>query len=60
MKGGDVIVGFGGKPVGTIYDFMEGLSRSKPGDRVEIVVRRGDEEVTLEAVLDAAAAPKPP
>lgn len=59
MKGGDVIVGYGGKPVGTIYDFMEGLSRSKAGDHVEIVVRRGDEEVTLEAVLDPAPTRSP-
>jgi hypothetical protein len=52
---GDIIVGFAGKPVGTIYDFMEGLSESKPGDRVSIEVRRGDETLTLEAVLDASA-----
>ncbi|QDV36544.1 M20/M25/M40 family metallo-hydrolase [Tautonia plasticadhaerens] len=55
LKGGDVIVGFGGAPVGTIYDFMEGLTTSKPGDTVAIEVRRGEETLTLEAVLDAAA-----
>jgi hypothetical protein len=52
---GDIIIGFGGKPVGTIYDFMEGLSASKPGDKVKIEVQRGEEKVTLEAELDVAA-----
>lgn len=55
LKGGDVIVGFGGSPVGTIYDFMEGLTSARPGDKVEIEVKRGEETLTLEAVLDAAA-----
>ena len=35
LKGGDVIVGFGGKPVATIYDYTESLGRYKPGDTVE-------------------------
>ena len=56
LQEGDVIVGFGGRPVGTIYDFMEGLSSSKPGDRVAIEVLRDKDRVTLEAVLDAAPA----
>ncbi|WP_235963178.1 M20/M25/M40 family metallo-hydrolase [Tautonia rosea] len=55
LTGGDIIIGFAGKPVGTIYDFMEGLNEAKPGDRVAIEVRRGDETLTLEAVLDASA-----
>lgn len=55
LTGGDIIIGFAGKPVGTIYDFMEGLNESKPGDRVSIEIRRGDETLTLEAVLDASA-----
>ena len=40
LKGGDVIVGFGGKPVATIYDYTESLGRYKPGDTVEVVVKR--------------------
>ncbi|RUL87870.1 M20/M25/M40 family metallo-hydrolase [Tautonia sociabilis] len=55
LQGGDIIIGFAGQPVGTIYDFMEGLSRSKPGDTVPIEIRRGDDTITLEATLDAAA-----
>jgi hypothetical protein len=51
IKGGDSIIKIGGKPVGTIYDYMESLSRYKPGDKVEVVVRRGDKEVTLQVDL---------
>ena len=32
LRGGDSIVRIGGKPVGTIYDYMESLKRYKPGD----------------------------
>ena len=56
LREGDIIVGFDGRPVGTIYDFMEGLSSSKPGDRVAIEVLRDEDRVMLEAVLDAAPA----
>jgi S1-C subfamily serine protease len=55
MKAGDVIVGFGGKPVGTIYDFMESMSTYKPGDEVEVTVQRDGKELKLKAKLDAAA-----
>jgi hypothetical protein len=51
IKGGDSIIKIGGKPVGTIYDYMESLARYKPGDKVEVVVRRGDKEVTLQVDL---------
>jgi hypothetical protein len=54
-KGGlqkdDVIVGFGGKPVGTIYDYTDSLARYKPGDTVEVVVKRDGKEVKLKVTL---------
>jgi hypothetical protein len=54
-KGGlrkdDVIVGFGGKPIGTIYDYTDSLGRYKPGDTVEIVVKRAGTEVKLKVTL---------
>jgi hypothetical protein len=53
LKGGDVITGFGGKPVGTIYDFMESMGRYKPGDKVEVVVKRDGREKKLEVTLGA-------
>ncbi|MGE3818620.1 MAG: M28 family peptidase [Isosphaeraceae bacterium] len=51
MKAGDVIVGFGGKPVGTIYDYTESLGNYKPGDTVEVVVKRDGKDVTLKVTL---------
>jgi hypothetical protein len=51
LKGDDIITRLGGKPVGTIYDFMESLGRYKPGDRVEIVVKRDGKEIKLQATL---------
>jgi len=51
LKGGDKIIKFGGKPVGTIYDFMESMGRYKPGDKVDVVVQRGDKEITLSVTL---------
>lgn len=51
LRGGDLIVNFGGKPVATIYDYTESLGRYKPDDRVEVVVRRDGKEVTLPVTL---------
>jgi hypothetical protein len=44
IKGGDIIVKFDGKDVANIEDFMERLMPKKPGDEVEVVVKRGDKE----------------
>jgi hypothetical protein len=51
LKGGDVIVGLGGKPIVTIYDYTDSLARYKPDDTVEVVVRRDGADVTLKATL---------
>ena len=51
LKGGDRIVKFGGKPVGTIYDYMEGLASYKPGDEVEVVVVRDGKETPVKVTL---------
>jgi hypothetical protein len=53
LKGGDIITKFGGKTVKNIYDFTYMLGEYKPGDKVIIVVKRGSEEVSLEAILEA-------
>jgi S1-C subfamily serine protease len=52
LKGGDVITRFGGKEIKNIYDFMYLLGNYKPGDDVQIVVKRGTEEITLSAKLE--------
>jgi hypothetical protein len=51
LKKDDIIIKFAGKPVATIYDYTESLSRTKPGDTVEVVVMRGDKETTLKVTL---------
>lgn len=51
LKGGDIVVGFGGKPVATIYDYTESLGRYKPGDVVDVVVQRDGKETTLKITL---------
>lgn len=53
LKANDVIVKFAGKDVKNIYDFTYLLGLCKPGDVVEIVVKRGTEAVTLKATLEA-------
>jgi hypothetical protein len=51
LKGDDIIVKFGGKEIKNIYDFTYLLGQFKPGDEVEVVVKRGNEEKILRATL---------
>lgn len=54
LKGGDTIIRFGGKNVKDIEDFMIGLNAHKPGDEVEVVVRRDGKDVPLKATLGSS------
>ena len=49
LKAGDIIVKFGGKTIRNVQEYTIALSEHKPGDVVEIVVKRGNEVVTLQA-----------
>ena len=51
LKEGDVITRLAGKKVGTIYDFMESLGQHKPGEKVEIVIKRNGKDITLQITL---------
>ncbi|MBI5021022.1 MAG: M28 family peptidase [Ignavibacteriales bacterium] len=51
LIGDDVIIKFGGKEIKNIYDFTYLLGQFKPGDEVEVVVKRGNEEKILRATL---------
>jgi hypothetical protein len=53
LREGDVIVKFGGAKIQTLEDLTEQLRNRKPGDEVEIVIRRGDQSLPLKAVLRA-------
>lgn len=51
LRAGDVIIEFGGMPVGDLYQFTDALAAKKPGDTVKVVVQRDGEDLALTAVL---------
>ena len=51
LKAGDVIVQLGGMNVRSIYDLKDALAKLQPGQKVTVVVKRGDHEVELEAIM---------
>lgn len=51
LKAGDIILKFAGKTVKNVQDYTYALQDCKPGDEVEIVVKRGDETLNLKATL---------
>jgi S1-C subfamily serine protease len=54
MKAGDRILRIGETKVSNIYDYMASTRKNKAGDVVEVVVLRGDNEVTLSVTLAGA------
>jgi S1-C subfamily serine protease len=52
--GGDVIVAFDGKDVGSAQEMAAEIDRHKPGDRVTITILRGDRRIDLPIVLQEA------
>ncbi|MFO0670963.1 MAG: PDZ domain-containing protein [Polyangiaceae bacterium] len=50
---GDIIVGVDKKKVATYDDLYQSLDAHRPGDKVEVVVQRGEQKVvlTMEAVV---------
>jgi Iap family predicted aminopeptidase len=53
LKGGDVIVEFGGQAVTGIEDFAAALSKHKGGDRVEVKYLREGKTLTTEVTLES-------
>ena len=51
LKEGDLIVKVGDRAIGTIYDYMEIMNKHKPGDKVEVVVKRAGKDVKLPVTL---------
>jgi aminopeptidase YwaD len=51
VMGGDIIIKFGGKTIKNIYDYTYALQDFKPGDEVELTVKRGDKMIQLKGVL---------
>ena len=53
LKGGDVIVEFGGQQIANIYDYTYALDAVKIGEPVEVVVLRDGEQVKLTVTPEA-------
>ena len=53
LKGGDIIVEFGGQKVSNIYDYTFALDAAKIGQPVEIVVMRDGERVKITVTPEA-------
>jgi len=56
VKSADVIIEADGTRINTSNDLIRVIARKNIGDRITLVVVRGDEEITLEATLGAAEA----
>jgi hypothetical protein len=52
LKGGDIMVQFGDKPIKNLYDFTDALRRSKVGDVVEVKVMRDGQPLTVSVKLE--------
>jgi hypothetical protein len=51
LRAGDVLVGFDGTAVKTLYDFTYALRGKRPGDRVDVVVQRDGRELNVSVEL---------
>jgi Tol biopolymer transport system component len=53
LKGGDIIVEFGGKKIANIYDYTYAMDAVKIGQAVQVVVLRDGQRVTLSVTPEA-------
>lgn len=53
LKGGDIIIEFGGQAITGIEDFANALSKHKGGDRVIVKALRDGAEISVEVTLEA-------
>ncbi len=53
LKGGDVILSMDGTAINNIYDYTAALGKFEPGQKVETVLQRGDERLTVTITMDA-------
>jgi len=51
LKANDVVIKVDGEPILIYDDFVESYSGKNPGDKIKVVVKRGDKEETLEITL---------
>jgi aminopeptidase YwaD len=53
IKTGDVIIKFGNREIENVYDYTYALGEHNPGDVIEVVIIRDDEELIVELELAA-------
>jgi Tol biopolymer transport system component len=53
LKGGDVIVQFGGQKIANIYDYTYALDAVKIGQPVEMIIMRGNERLNISVTPEA-------
>lgn len=51
LREGDILVALGEMPIANLQDFQNALVAHRPGDRVEVRFRRGDQTMTVSVVL---------
>lgn len=52
LKGGDIMVQFGDKPIKNLYDFTDALQRHKVGDVIDVTVLRDGKPMTVSVKLE--------
>ncbi len=52
LQGGDVIIKLGKYEIKNIYDYTDALSKFKPGEETDVVIKRGTEEMTLKVTFN--------
>lgn len=57
MKDKDRILSIGGHDVKDVYTYMDALRKCKPGDRINVIVLRGDKRVELTIVTSPPKTP---
>jgi len=53
LKGGDIMIRFGSRKINNIYDYVYALQDHVPGDEVEVVIKRNNEQLSFKVVLGA-------
>jgi Zn-dependent M28 family amino/carboxypeptidase len=52
LQGGDIIIKFGKFDIKNVYDYTYALGEFSPGEKVPVVVKRGNQTVTLAVTLE--------
>ena len=55
LKAGDIITSLAGNPIDNIQVYMAAMAKFKPGDEIDVVVKRGKETLTLKVKLAGKA-----